>query len=380
MSSALLEIDELYDKSESYVQQLIRDRDDVKKYIIDSLGQEYDGKEKFVPEVKFINGITVDFNIIKEGQIIALLECKSGEIGVTEYVRGIGQLLQYEYFYEESILPDGVPLNYSDNFQTIYFFPSNIIKNRNFNLARFKYPQSTKLLEINVGNYYVREIHEEEIQKLSEIGTTKAGVSQYYFRDNRLYELYILLQYLSYLQHKGVAKVNRSKLENEYLRKLSTQNNNNWRNAFITLSSLGFISNDNMLSETGKMMAIRDYPNFCAEILESYIKPYVEIIYGLIESKPNISLRELKESIESEFNHKPVLFMTDSETRYLSSWMNILRDDYGCLDFATRSSNRVIVYDPTEIKKEVLINKIKIYSKGSQYIQNYNELIKEGAL
>ncbi len=380
MGSNKLEIDQLHDKSESYVQQLIRERDDVKKYIIDSLGRDYDGNEKFIPEVTFINGITVDFNIVKNDKIIALLECKSGEIGVTEYVRGIGQLLQYEYFFEESILPSGVPLEYSEDFQTIYFFPSNIIKNRNFNLARFKYPTSTKLLEVNIGNYYVREIPEDEIKKLSEIGTSKAGISQYYFRDNRLYELYILLQYLSYLGHKGVKEVNRSSLEKEQLRKISTQNNNNWRNAFITLSSLGFISHNNMLSETGKMIAIRDYAGFCAEILESYIKPYVEIIYGIISKHPTISLLELKNKIESEFNNKPVLFMTDSETRYLSSWLNILRDDFGCIEFAPRSSERKIIYYPLELKKEILINKIREYSVGNEYIQNYNKLVEENTL
>lgn len=366
-------------KSEAFVQELIRDRDDVKKYIIDSLGFKYDGSERFSREIKFINGITVDYRIIKDNKIIALMECKSGGIGVTDYVRGIGQLLQYEYFFEEKILSNGGE-EYSPDFKTAYFYPSDVIKNNDFNIARFKYPESTKLLEVNIDNFIVREVVKEELEKLEAIGTQKAAISQYYFRDNRLFELYILMQYLKYLEMIGKTKIDRRTLENEKLKKLDTPNNNNWRNAFITLSSLGFISKDNLLSEAGKHISIKNYPQFCLEILNSYIKPYVSVIYKALHNNENSKLGELVNIIDSYFGDKQVLFVTDSGSRYLSSWLNILRDDYGCIDFTSRSSDRTILYNPLELKDEIILEKISKNTKATKYIDYFNLLIKNNEL
>jgi hypothetical protein len=364
--------------SEAAIQELIRDKSEVKKYVIDSLGYDYDGSEKFIREVKYINGITVDFKIIKNNEVIALLECKCGGIGVTDYVRGIGQLLQYEYFFEEDIRTHDEP--YSKDFNTVYFYPSDVIKNNSFNIARFKYPETTKLLELNVDNYLVREVAKDELDKLADVGSSKVAISQYYFRDNRLFELFILMQYLKYLEIKSGQKIDRKNIEINHLRKLHTPNNNNWRNAFITLSSLGFINSNNLLSEAGKYMSIKNYPNFCLEILHSYIKPYVELIFKVIELNPNMRLGQIAETINSYYNYKPVLFVTDSDNRYISSWLNILRDDYGCLSFESRSNNRTIRYNPAELKNEFIIKKIATNPVANEYINNFNNMIRSGSI
>ncbi len=39
-----------------------------------------------------------DFTLFERNKVRAIIECKSGAIGVSEYVRGIGQIFQYEYF------------------------------------------------------------------------------------------------------------------------------------------------------------------------------------------------------------------------------------------------------------------------------------------
>ena len=49
-------------------------------------------------------------------------------------------------------------------------------------------------------------------------------------------------------------KIDRTNLENNILRRLDTPNNRNWRNAFISLSSLGFINKNNFPTENGKKM------------------------------------------------------------------------------------------------------------------------------
>ena len=46
------------------------------------------------------------------------------------------------------------------------------------------------------------------------------------------------------------------------------------------------------------------------------------------------------------------MYLTESNGRYISSWLNIMRDDYGILDFESRSNDRKLIYDITNLKKE----------------------------
>lgn len=363
---------------EKQLQQLVIDRAEVREYILDNLGYDYAGDERFVPEMQFINGIRVDFKIVKDEKVIALMECKRGDIGVTEYVRGIGQLLQYEYFMENDI-KTGEP--YSDDFKTIYFIPSDIIRNPNFNIGAFKYPETTKIIEINVENNLVRTIADEELQQLANAKDKKAIISQYYFRDNRFYELYILLQYLQFLSSKFPNnRINRRDLENERLRLLETPNNRNWRNAFITLSTLGFINRDNQVTDVGYFIARKSYADFCYELYRAYAKVYVDLIYRHLMKNANMSLSELKQSIDSEYNNKEVLFITDSDNRYLSSWLNIMRDDYQCIEFAPRNNRREFIYNPSDLNEKAFVQKIETNKQANQYINRYRELVSKGIL
>lgn len=363
---------------EKQLQQLVISKEQIKEYILDNLGYEYTGNERFVPEVQFINGIRVDFKIVKDDKVIALMECKRGDIGVTEYVRGIGQLLQYEYFMENDI-KTGEP--YSDDFRTVYFIPSDIIKNPNFNIGAFKYPETTDIIEINVENNLVRKIQKDELEQLAHAKDKKAIISQYYFRDNRFYELYILLQYLQFLSSKfPKTKFSRKEIENQKLRLLETPNNRNWRNAFITLSTLGFINHNNQVTDVGYFVARKSYADFCYELYHAYAKVYVDLIYRHLIKNPSISLSELKKAIDNEYGDKEVLFITDSDNRYLSSWLNIMRDDYQCVEFETRNNQRQLIYNPSDFNKETLIQKIETNEQAKQYINRYYELVSKGVL
>ena len=363
--------------SESKLQELVRDNAKIQEYILDCLGYEYTGSERFVREVQYINGIRVDFKIVKNGEVIALMECKRGDIGVTDYVRGIGQLLQYEYFQKKDI-ETGEP--YSQNFKTVYFIPSDIIKNPNYNIGTFEYPESTQIIEINVDNYLVRKIADEELQKLATAENGKAIISQYYFRDNRFFELFILLQYLRYLSIKTTTPINRGELESTKLQLIETPNNRNWRNAFITLSTLGFIDRGNRISDVGYFMARKTYGDFCYELYRSYSKVYIDLIFRHLQKNPNISLSDLKDEINNEYNNQPVLFVTDSDNRYLSSWLNIMRDDYQCISFSSRSNERIIKFDPSTLNKEAFIARIESNNYAKSFIQRYKQLVTEGRL
>ena len=134
----------------------------VRDGIMNALGVS--GDVEFIHEDEYINGIVADFSIIVNNKIKAIMECKGGHIGVTDYVRGIGQVFQYEYFAEKDILHKSIP--YDENFNSVYFFPDSVIRNNTFNIAKFKYPQSLIILEINENNNAVRLISKKELEEL----------------------------------------------------------------------------------------------------------------------------------------------------------------------------------------------------------------------
>jgi len=360
---------------ENRVHDLIIQNQNNIQYGINSL-LSISNNTNYIHEDTYINGITADFTILENNKIRAIIECKAGDIGVTDYVRGIGQSLQYEYFYDEKISPRG--FEYHQNFNSILLFPSSVVRENNFNIGNFKYPLSTLLFEINDTNSIVRHIEQKELDKLKQASLSGlVTISQYYFRDTRIYEAYILLKHLSYLSHIYSA-INRRTLENEFLRKIGTQNNNNWRNAFITLSSLGLITSQNLPTPFGFTFAHLTFEEFASKIMFSYMQPYVRELYEVFNNNRFIQLnnQDIKDSIYRKYNNRDVLFLTESNGRYISSWLNILRDDFGCINFQSRSSQREIIYNPIELNELSLQQYIKNNSIAYKYIEKYNNLLR----
>ena len=75
---------------------------------------------------------------------------------------------------------------------------------------------------------------------------------------------------------------------------------------------------------------------------------------NLLKNNPDIC-----SDINSHYSGKDVLFLSQSNGRYLSSWLNIMRDDFGCISFLQRSSNRNLIYNPSELNDETLKSKIQ---------------------
>lgn len=363
--------------SEAEVQDRIVNDTVVRDGIINSLS--LGDCSQFIREDAYINGITADFSVIEDGKIIAIIECKSGNINVTDYVRGIGQLYQYEYFYEKKIPHKSY--DYSEEFKTVYFFPSSVLRNNTFNVAKFKYPESTVILELNETNNAVRHISKDELDKLEDAEDDNLiTISQYYFRDNRIFEYYILLKYLFLKNQMGQKFCDRRQVENEFLKNINTINNGNWRNAFITLSNLGLIDNNNMPTEAGKNMAILEYEKFAVKMYHAYLEPYFSEIYRCFKEKDRIiaNNHKIAELIRSNYRQRDVLFLTQSDGRYVSSWMNIMRDDYGAISFEPRQSERIIRYNPMELNDAAFERQIKQYSIAYEYIDKFKELINRG--
>lgn len=363
---------------ESNFHNIIINNSSTQKDLYNILGYNLElGNPYYIHEDKYINGITSDFTIIFGDKIKAIIECKAGNIGVTDYVRGIGQVLQYEYFFEHKINNRG--LGFYEDFKTVLLMPSSVFQNKNFNIAKFKYPQTTILIEINSINNAVREITKKEIDKFLDVQENNLiSISQYYVRDNRIFEFYILLKYLCFLKLKGNNEINRSILENRLVKEINVINNGNWRNVFISLSSLGLIDSKNSPTNIGLELGMKEYEEFALIIYKSYIKPYIDVlnIYLCSENNINKSNQEITKGLIENYGGNDVLFLTQSKGRYISSWLNILRDDYGIVNFQSRSNNRTLNYIISELNDEAILLKIKQFSRANVYLDELKKIIK----
>ncbi|WP_254519598.1 hypothetical protein, partial [Salmonella enterica] len=81
------------------------------------------------------------------------------------------QLFQYEYFFEQDITPRKFSNHHyidEDSFNTAFVIPSDFYKNTTLNIGRFKYPKTTKIIEVNLGTNNVREIDRKSLDELAE--------------------------------------------------------------------------------------------------------------------------------------------------------------------------------------------------------------------
>ena len=337
---------------------------------------DFDKDFQLVNEDTFINGITVDFTVLVEGRIVALIECKGDDIGVTDYVRGIGQIMQYNYFFRNKIDPKG--RGFADKCDIILLFPSNLLINNKFNVGRFSYPNESKIIEVNNHSKSPRWIDDNELKKLSrESFGNLQTISHYYMRDNRVFELYILLKHTTIEYFKGKSSLDRKKTEEFLVNNINVINNGNWRNVFITLQSLGLINSNNLPTKVGVEMIYLGYEDFAYEVYESFFKPYFkEILELFTDVQLNLSNKEIINKISNKYNGKEIMYLTESKGRYISSWLNIMRDDYGILDFQSRSSNRKLNYNIQDLKKEKVLKLIKENSLAKSYIKEYYKILE----
>lgn len=361
---------------EKYFHDLVINNQNIQSDLLSALNLPADlSKLKLIHEDRYINNIIADFTLVYDNHIRAIIECKAGDIGVTDYVRGIGQVLQYEYFYENNITRH---FSYQENFDSILLIPSSVFLSKHFNIALFKYPKTTKIIEINEVNNAVRLISQKELDNFKEqTQNNLISISQYYVRDTRLFELYMLLRYLCFLKIKNVDTVNRKEIELQ-MQKTNSINNRNWRNVWISLSSFGFIDSKNMPTESGLKFGMVDIHQFLLIMYKSYIKPYADILMNYFsENNDNINkgLQDIKQDFLDRYNGNEVLFLTQSQTRYLSSWLNILRDDFGCIDFQARNNNRFLNYNPATLNDEFLLKEITKHTKANPYIANLQAIL-----
>lgn len=369
--------------TEMEVHNLIINKVEVRNSILDLLNINYiNNKVEFIHEDQYPNGMYADFTIKDNKDVMAIMECKGSDIGVNDFVRGIGQILEYQHFMDNKLSVKGYSYNHLAC--AVYFLPSSVLRNKTFNIGLFKFPEKSKIIELNEYNNNVRTITEKELQELAHASNNNlVTISQYYIRDNRLFEIYICLKYCQYKKIRGAKKINRKDEEKKFLQQLGTPNNKNWRNAFISLSSLGLIDQNNLPTYTGSIYASLDYEQFCLEMYKSYIKEYIDLLMQILLEISTNSINvyfsatygTISEKIYDKFNKKYVLYVTDSENRYLSSWLNIMRDDFACIDFASRSERRKVLYNITAYNENAILDMIKNNHYAHSFINRFNELL-----
>lgn len=108
--------------------------------------------------------------------------------------------------------------------------------------------------------------------------------------------------------------------------------------------------------------------------------PYIDLIMDILEKLANekgfvkISNQELVDIIRANYNGKDILYLTQSDGRYISSWLNILRDDFGCIDFKSRECLRKINYIPRRLDENERIKLIKQYAYSIKYVEQFEQL------
>lgn len=90
-----------------------------------------------------------------------------------------------------------------------------------------------------------------------------------------------------------------------------------------------------------------------------------------------MSNQEIADLIKEKYNGKDILYLTQSNGRYISSWLNIMRDDLGCITFKSRSRDREIRFIPSQLNIQALEERIDRYSSGNTYVERFEKLLKE---
>lgn len=368
--------------NEKDIQHLIYNDEIIKQNLLELLNVQ--STAIISREETFINGITVDFMVTENEIIKSLVEVKQHNINITDIVRGIGQVFQYEHFYNTNQKPKNnvqYTFDKSNNFSTVLLIPSEFILHTDYYLGDLRYPETTKLVEFNVQNHNLRVISENELdQYKASTGLDTISICQYYIRDNRLHEIYILLKYLLKLKANEVEKINRAEVE-KALKQLGVINNGNWRNCFISLSLLGFIDSNNIPTLTGVHIGNKEFESFATEMYGAYLKPFIDLILTLGENKQIMGTnKQLCNTLKERYDGKDILFLTQSDGRYMSSFLNIMRDDFGILDFKPNTKERNIVYNISELNNETIKTKIRNNNLPKSYIDKYIDFVKEGKL
>jgi len=300
------------------------------------------------PQFPLKNSIQADLGVTdSSGNILALFECK-GDVGVNELVTGIGQVVQYQNHIEKAF-----EYSYHPSAQAFLVVPKHVLEV--YEVQYLFFPEHSGIILIDEATKKFISMRKERIST-ERLSRTKI-ISPYYIRDNRLGELYLGLKIIEAI----TPILGEQRITMDVVKRMMERviiNIGNARNISISLHGLGFIDHENRLTAEGQRHARMDYFEFCKSLSRGQIAPFLNVIaasllriaedsgersYSGFSTNPD----SIKEKIKEMFGGYDILYLTESGTRYVSSWMNILRDDLRAVDFPPRDySNLRINYLP----------------------------------
>ncbi len=343
----------------------------IKQYLAQHLN--YFDDFSVMSEQKIFYGLKVDKVILDKNQkFLSLIECK-GDVGTTEYVRGIGQILQYRTQAKKELRN-----RMAEKFSIVLAFPNELNTKQNpVEIEKLEYPNDAHLFIINSQNNSYKAINLAITKigsKTKYFGEKLVSISPYYFRDNTFAEYFIglhTMHYRSFYQKKVSRNID------DVLKVCGSHNPGNGRNVGITLSSLGFIDANNRLTPDGYKFLDLSYPKFVEKLTYDYAFPYINSVFSIINDNDVIKSKDhqrlLINSLWNLSAEQQIEFLTESDskdkTRYIGSWNYILKRSLKCLDFDSRKTNFKIKYNPTiglpsiasKLKEIELPNEIKVF-------------------
>lgn len=327
-------------KHEEIVQYLIDNVDDfIEQYTI------FQPPFEVVVPFKLPNGLQADLGVLNiDKKICVLIEVKPGEgdnCTIGEFVRGYGQAYQYQKALEEKIIPT------IDKSKT--FLITSISAKEKIDFNSLYLPKEFELIFINKDH----NIYEKFLADYHRRQADWMIISPYYIRDVRFSSLYFLLRFLLKIQSETPFSVVNARDVEKYLASSGAPRfPGDRRNSFIVLSQLGFTSKGNILTHKGYRMARKNFTDFSRELTYNYFAPQITFILRALEEiandegykKDNIELsswNDIRKKIIEMNKGKFVLYLCDEDggTRYISSWMLILKEDLGALEY--ESSRKV---------------------------------------
>ncbi|MCH2658070.1 MAG: hypothetical protein MKZ81_03575, partial [Dehalococcoidia bacterium] len=322
-----------------------RDNPAIKTYLQQNLN--YFDDFDVISEHKIKYGLKVDKVILdKNGKYLCLIECK-GDVGTTDFVRGIGQITQYRA-QASNELQDRMSTVHS----IVLAFPDSLNTQANpVEIDKLEYPSNVHLLIVNSLNKTFKPINVSQRSKLKYFGEKLISISPFYFRDNTFAEYYIGLHTL---YKRGIlnSKISRN-LDNE-MKEYRTHNPGNARNIGITLSSLGFIDDKNKITPLGFKFLSFDYPDFVESLTYEFAYPYVNSVFNVINNnlgriKSKEDQRVLLNQLWGLEKNQQIEFLTESndkdKTRYIGSWNYVLSRSLQCIKFTPHKTDFEIIYN-----------------------------------
>lgn len=348
------------------------------------------------PQFKLDYGGTADWAVMDKatGKIIGLIECK-GEPGLTEFVRGLGQIEQYY----QSMIRDSAA--FTSDAKTLYVADKKTLKNiPHWDKLHFDKSDNLVVIDSSAVGTGMLPTDEYALYKKKDISRLVAVKSDDlvltgipFVRDVRIYEVYMGLMGL-YEDNKnqifGGGTSNIKKFLDNLLSVYKTKNPGNGRNVGITLRDMGLIDEYNVPTEYGMTMLKSKYVDFVKNIVfKHYNDTIVHIVTAMLNIASNkgvnwknliVTQSEIKNELLNMYNGKKLKNLTDDDAKkcnYIGTCLLILEEELGAVSSTKTGTTKNYQFNYLPLKELSMTNEINdgIINSIPVELENYMSVL-----